>query len=198
MGKVYLDDCECGRKKDVRSKKCRFCVGTSFWSNEEIDFLKKNYPILSSKEIAKKLNKGASAVRMKVINLGILNSHKEKSNKSKKYSGVIGLKTNWKGGRIITTEGYIRVYSPEHPFKDNSGYVLEHRLIVEKFIGRYLTKEEVIHHLNEDKQDNRIENLMIFPNGKEHIKFHIKIAKYGLTYSIRRQITFRWKDYKIN
>lgn len=73
----------------------------------------------------------------------------------------------WKGGKYTTKrDGYIYVYCPEHPFskrngKGNGGYVLEHRLVIEKSIGRYLTKEEDVHHINGIKNDNRLENLRL-------------------------------------
>lgn len=74
---------------------------------------------------------------------------------------------NWKGGRHHTAEGYIKVYNPEHPFADHSGYVFEHRLVMEKKLGRYLLPWEIVHHTGtkypmgskENKADNRIENL---------------------------------------
>jgi len=65
---------------------------------------------------------------------------------------------NWRGGRIKTSYGYVRVYAPNHPH-NRFGYVLEHRLIIEKKIGRYLKPTEVVHHKNEITGDNRIENL---------------------------------------
>jgi len=101
----------------------------------------------------------------------------------------------WKGGKTITKYGYVWIQCPIHP-NNNHGYVWEHRLIVEKFIGRLLTREEVVHHLNEDKQDNRIENLMIFPNSKTHMAWHTKLRQYGyLTNPMKRQIENRWKEY---
>jgi len=66
----------------------------------------------------------------------------------------------WKGGKIITPQGYIRIRKVNHPFND-SGYVLEHRLIMEKKLGRYLKKYELVHHKNGIKDDNRIENLIL-------------------------------------
>lgn len=101
---------------------------------------------------------------------------------------------NWKGGKV-THKGYIMLFSPNHPNPNQGKYVYEHRLVVEKRIGRYLTKEEVIHHLNENKQDNRIENLMLFENNRAHMKFHIKIKQVGMTGPIRRQIEHRWDKF---
>ena len=64
--------------------------------------------------------------------------------------------------------GYILVHTPNHPMADKDGYVREHRLVMEKHICRYLKNEEVVHHINQIKSDNRIENLMLFNNDKEH------------------------------
>lgn len=75
----------------------------------------------------------------------------------------------WKGGRIING-GYILVYYPEHPNKI-SRYIFEHRLVMEKHLGRYLDDGEVVHHKNGDKQDNRIENLQIMTYS-DHSKLH--------------------------
>lgn len=83
--------------------------------------------------------------------------------------------TRWKGGKKITQSGYIMILSPQHPFCDNQGYVREHRLVMEKNIGRYLKKEETVHHINRIKCDNKIKNLMLFSSNSEHIKFHKKI-----------------------
>ena len=90
---------------------------------------------------------------------------------------------------------YLLIKSPGHPNAVN-GFVPEHRLVAEKFIGRYLTKEEVIHHLDENKKNNKIENLMIFSNQTEHMKFHLKLKQFGITNPIKRQIENRWEEYK--
>jgi hypothetical protein len=89
----------------------------------------------------------------------------------KKYKGK--LHSKWNGGRIMATNGYVLIYSPKHPNRNKmgKGYVLEHRLIMEKSIGRFLTKREIVHHINGQKTDNRIENLVLTTNSK-HVAHH--------------------------
>lgn len=79
---------------------------------------------------------------------------------------------NWKGGKAGHQRGYVRVHSPNHPSADNQGYVFEHRLVIEKHIGRFLKKTEVVHHVNKIHSDNRLENLMLFESQKAHLNFH--------------------------
>lgn len=78
----------------------------------------------------------------------------------------------WKGGKY-KNHGYIYVLCPKHPYCTLRGYVREHHLIMEKKIGRFLKKEEIVHHINEIRDDNRIENLKLFKKG-EHISLHHK------------------------
>lgn len=88
---------------------------------------------------------------------------------------------NWKGGIRKNYHGYIIVSSYNHPFKSKTGCVLEHRLVMEDFLGRYLKPEEVVHHINGDRTDNRIENLMLFATGGEHRAYHNKLRKQKIT-----------------
>lgn len=75
---------------------------------------------------------------------------------------------NWKGGKRIDKDGYIEALSHGHPHARKSGYVLEHRLVMEKHLGRHLDPNEVVHHKNDDVKDNRIENLTLYPSNTEH------------------------------
>lgn len=76
---------------------------------------------------------------------------------------------NWKGGRLLVG-GYLYLYRPEHPLATRGGYVLEHRLVAEAKLGRPLTRDEVVHHRNGVRADNRPENLEVFQTNAEHLK----------------------------
>jgi len=87
--------------------------------------------------------------------------------KGKKLPQISGNKHwNWKGGSFETKSGYIMVKKPNHPNCQGRGYIFEHRLEMEKKIGRYLKKGEVVHHINGKRTDNRIENLKLYTNSK--------------------------------
>ena len=67
----------------------------------------------------------------------------------------------FRGNPIKTRQGYIFISVPEHPFRPSNGKVAQHRLIMEKAIGRYLASDEIVHHLNGIRHDNRLGNLVI-------------------------------------
>ncbi len=80
----------------------------------------------------------------------------------------------WKGGRFKHTKGYTLILKPEHPFCDYKGYIMEHRLILEQKLGRFLKPTEYTHHINGIPDDNRPENLHLCSNNAEHKKLHRK------------------------
>jgi hypothetical protein len=105
---------------------------------------------------------------------------------------------NWKGGRKKTVHGYIELYDPNHPHSDTNGYVKEHIAVVTKHIGRSLEGNEVVHHVNGIRDDNRLINLELMDKA-DHIAMHMKnhvrskehcaaisMAKKNIAHLIRR------------
>lgn len=85
----------------------------------------------------------------------------------------------WNVEKIIRKGDYNYCVVRNHPNAIKYGYVLHHRIIMENHLQRLLSKNEVVHHINGDKLDNRIENLKLM-NANEHVKLHgaIKGRKY--------------------
>ena len=100
-------------------------------------------------------------------NFGKPHSQKTRAKISK---GITG-KNNprWKGGRRKQA-GYIWVKSPNHPHRSETGYIAEHRLVIEGIIGRYLLPTEHVHHLGK-KSCNYPHKLMAFVSGSAHKRF---------------------------
>lgn len=69
--------------------------------------------------------------------------------------------------------GYILVYVPKHPRAHKDGYQMLHTVLMEREIGRYLYDDEVVHHINHNRKDNRICNLMLMKK-KDHMSMHMK------------------------
>ena len=81
----------------------------------------------------------------------------------------------WKGGRWKVNTGYWKIKKDGHPRADKNGYVLEHIVVMEEKIGRYLSPTEHVHHKNGKRDDNDPENLELW-----HKKdpFGIRVADY--------------------
>lgn len=71
------------------------------------------------------------------------------------------------------SDGYIYIYFPDHPKSTKDGYIMEHDLIMECLIGRHLRDDEVVHHVNKIRDDNRKENLQLMTKS-EHASLHLK------------------------
>lgn len=117
------------------------------WSNEEIDFLIEHYEIKGCNYCSKVLGRSSSSVRHKVSRLGI----------KRKGEG--------REVRIIShKDGYLAVSALN--FREPL-----HRLIMEYKLGRKLKPEEIVHHIDEDKQNNHPDNLTLVTRSK-HMKLH--------------------------
>lgn len=82
----------------------------------------------------------------------------------------------WKGGRAMTSTGYVRVLAPaDWPWPemiDKQGRIREHRMVMARHLGRALTRKEVVHHLNGERADNRLENLELWESHSAHMRGH--------------------------
>lgn len=78
----------------------------------------------------------------------------------------------WNKGQMVSSHGYILVrVNKDHPRANANGYAYEHDLVMEQILGRPLQNGEVVHHKNENTQDNRPDNLELKTNA-EHTRHH--------------------------
>lgn len=73
--------------------------------------------------------------------------------------------------KIINKGGYLYALVPNHPNATKNGYVLAHRVIVENHLGRLLTSNEIVHHIDGNKHHNDIINLKVMTQ-EDHVRMH--------------------------
>lgn len=160
--------CGLERKKNLKKFCSRECHGKS--KRGKIFFVRNG---LKHSEQTKDKMKEARQGRKPALGM----KHTEESKKRIRQSVMI---SKGKNGKVLTVEGYIKINCNDnnHPYKDHKGYVLEHRLVLEKQLGRYLLPEERVRHINRIITDNRIENLLL-TNESEHSKLHWKEGSHS-------------------
>ena len=115
---------------------------------------------MSCQEIGEILDCGPEVIRERLIELG-LPRLPGKARPEKNYF--------WRGGYSVDEDGYILEKCPDHPQATKGGYVRQHRLVMEKMLGRYLTPEEVVDHKNRDTSDNDPGNLELYTTNADHL-----------------------------
>lgn len=97
---------------------------------------------------------------------------------------------------ILDESGYKLVWMPQHPNAKKNGYIYEHRLIMANYLGRTLLKSELIHHINDDRGDNRIENLKLLGGEHEHnVEHNSKLLDPDYLKNYRRKYRADHKKY---
>jgi len=140
------------------------------WSDEEVDLLKEIYPHYTNKELSNIFGRTYHSVIGKAQQFDLKKTQKHKDEiYSKSNSGANS--GNFKNYRIVNSEGYVLIKKPNYPYTQKSGYIPEHKYKTEKKIGRPLKENEIVHHKNGDKTDNRLENLELMTR-KQHVKHH--------------------------
>lgn len=120
---------------------------------------------------------------------------------------------NKKPLKRIISHGYVMIFEPLHPEAMLNGYVREHRMKMSNHLGRRLRGYEEVHHINGDKQDNRLENLQLMTKAEHTSLTHkgkkrpqhgsvacfmcptLTNSKYGLC---RKHYKLEWQRGNIN
>jgi len=84
----------------------------------------------------------------------------------------LGSRPNRSAGRAMEDKGYLTEYAPDNPRCNKAGYVFQHRLVAEHWIGRHLTRSECVHHEDRNKHNNEPSNLWLFPSQAAHLRHH--------------------------
>ena len=104
---------------------------------------------------------------------GLINRGKKRTIEQRKRIS----KALFKGGighKKKRSDGYIQVYFPDHPRSTRDGYIMEHILVMEASIGRHLAADEVVHHKNFKRDDNRLSNLQLMTK-HTHMSYHMNL-----------------------
>lgn len=92
----------------------------------------------------------------------------------------------YKGGRYIDLNGYVQV-------RINGKYYREHRIIIEELTGENLSSDDVVHHKNKNKSDNRIDNLEVMTNS-DHTSLHARAGEVGFRLLQKKGIKWNLKS----
>lgn len=155
------------------AKKCLLAAKLPLRSRSELNVLRR--PHVDPKELRQILDEAKLLHHEIADHFGVSVSTLTRVMRSLRYKSVKGhgskMEKNyfWRGGRSTDSDGYILVKCPDHHHANNNGYVREHRLVMEKKLGRYLLPTEVVHHIGE-KWENDPDKLELYQSNAEHLR----------------------------
>lgn len=123
------------------------------WSGKDVRVIVRRYETGESQEsIARSLGVNQTTVSRVLVTAGVITAKAKRERHG-----------NWTGGRVRMAGTYVGVLvdvgDPLAVMRTSAGYVLEHRLVMARHLGRSLIGSESVHHINGKRTDNRIENL---------------------------------------
>ena len=138
------------------------------WEEWQIQDVISMYPTCEIAELSKKIGRSENAISHFASRHGI-KKDKEAITKHRSDARKGEGTPNFNGYRRKTTKGYYVRYVPWHPYASKDGLVMEHRLVMEGLIGRFLTKDEAVHHIDGNKQNNEPSNLVLMTKSEHSI-----------------------------
>ena len=173
------------------------------WTEEQRQFIRDNYSRMAISEIAEQLGRSPKSTRTQVERMGIrLDSLQRTVAKFWSKNELEIIKDNFTRPineirELIPNRTFssiyekCRKYGRDKKYKgwhiDGGGYkqigngrnsyMAEHRIIITNHIGRKLLRSEIVHHINCDKSDNRIENLYLCKDASSHSTIHHSLQK---------------------
>ena len=137
------------------------------WLNQQYINQKRN-----STSIAKEFNVCSATIRkwLKKLKIPIRSL-------SESRQGL--LHWNFKGVPYFNPAGYRYIYAPNHPRAKARPYMLEHILVMEKYLGRLLKKGEEIHHKDGNPSNNSLDNLQLFSSSSDHITYEMQLRDFA-------------------
>lgn len=164
LEKVYIQE---ERPMHECAKLLGISVGTVF------NYIKK-YGIESRPAMTDKTKRKISESKIgKHRKRGYKISEETKKKISDSRKGKFVHPSHFGGHKKKRNDGYVAIYCPEHQMANKDGYVMEHILVMEEAIGRHLREDEVVHHKNHKRDDNRLVNLELM-TFKDHARLHMK------------------------
>lgn len=156
------------------------------WTEKEKEYLRNGFNDgVPDDVMASILGRTHNSIKVMRRKMNITGDHNARRLSAKARAGMAKKRKgseshSWKGGRRVTTNGYIEIHMPKHHRARGNGYVFEHIVVAEEKIGRTLDAGECVHHVDDDKTNNSPENIIVIERAShsaQHARLRSKKTK---------------------